>query len=219
MKAATAPRARRRQSGVSLLFSLIALVLIGFGAMALLRTVDTGTLIMGNLGFKQDALNATSSGAEQALAWLSPLANTPTLNNDDPTNGYYAAAQDRLDISGNQTSSTYKRPVINWTGDCQGLSSGSYDICDVTPKSGVDVNGNKIQWVITRLCDAVGVPTGGNHCMRPATGSSSGEARERGQLQPGGRITSTLASPYYRILVRAEGPRNTVVYTETLVHY
>ena len=37
--------------------------------------------------------------------------------------------------------------------------------------------------------------------------------------QPGGRLTTGQASPYYRIIVRVEGPRNTVSYTESLVHF
>ena len=35
----------------------------------------------------------------------------------------------------------------------------------------------------------------------------------------GGRITSAVAGPYFRIIVRIEGPRNTVSYTESLVHF
>ena len=68
---------RRAQRGMSMLFALMALVILGLGAVALTRSVDTGTLIMGNLGFKQDTLAASSSGAEQAIAWLQAIRTVP----------------------------------------------------------------------------------------------------------------------------------------------
>jgi hypothetical protein len=44
-------------------------------------------------------------------------------------------------------------------------------------------------------------------------------ASERGELRPGGRITAPVTSPYYRVVVRTQGPRNTVSFTETIVHF
>ncbi|MGE4243886.1 pilus assembly PilX family protein [Ramlibacter sp.] len=211
---------RASQRGVSLIFSLLALVILAFGAVALMRSVDTGTMIVGNLAFKQDAVSASSSGAEQAINWLTNNLGGGTLNADDPANGYYASARDRLDVSGNKTSANDKRPVINWTGNCQGLSASVYDLCEVTPRTGTNVNGNQVRWVITRLCDTVGVPTGSNNCLRPAVSSGANEpADRRGPRGGGARIRGNLASPYYRIIVRVDGPRNTVAYTETLIHY
>jgi hypothetical protein len=80
------------------------------------------------------------------------------------------------------------------------------------------VNGNKIQWVITRLCDNQGSASGGNLCVRPSTLSTS-SSKERGELNPGGRISVGTASPYYRVIVRIEGPRGTLSYTESMVHF
>ena len=51
--------ARSRQRGVSLFFALVCLVAIMLAAVALVRSVDTSTLISGNLAFQQ---SATSSG-------------------------------------------------------------------------------------------------------------------------------------------------------------
>jgi type IV pilus assembly protein PilX len=209
---------RRGQRGISLLFALMSLVILGFAAVALTRSVDTGTLIMGNLAFKQDALLASSSGAEEALAWLTTNINSASLNADDTTHGYYASSKDKLDVTGNKTSATDKRAVVDWGGNCGGLDSASYDSCAVLPFTGTAVNGNHIQWIITRLCDTSGPASGSNLCVRPATTSTS-TASERGELGSGGRISGGIPSPYFRIVVRAEGPRNTVSYTESLVHF
>jgi Tfp pilus assembly protein PilX len=209
---------RHAQRGVSLLFALMALVILGFGAVALTRSVDTGTLIMGNLSFKQDTLASSSVATEEALAWLQSNASGTTLNANNTARGYYASSIDKLDPTGNQTSASNKLPLVNWDGDCNGAASGTYSNCDVLPFTGTAVNGNRVQWVITRLCDNVGAPSGTNLCVRPAASSTS-TALERGELNPGGRISSGIASPYYRIIVRVEGPRNTVSYTESLVHF
>lgn len=209
---------RGSQRGISLLFALMSLVILGFAAVALTRSVDTGTLIMGNLAFKQDAVLATSSGAEQAMTWLRTNINSAALNADDTARGYYASSKDKLDVTGNKTSAANKLAVVNWNGNCGGVDAASYESCSILPFTGALVNGNRIQWIVTRLCDTTGPASGSNLCVRPATASTS-SASERGELTSGGRISGSIASPYYRIVVRAEGPRNTVSYTETLVHF
>ena len=220
----TVPRPRRlsalrqAQRGVSLLFTLMALVVLAFGAVALTRSVDTGTLIMGNLGFKQDALVSASSATEQAVAWLQGNIGGNTLDANIPDRGYYASSIDKLDPTGRHTSNANKLPLVNWDGDCNGAALGTFENCDVLPFTGTNVNGNKVQWVITRLCDNVGAPSGTNLCVRPAVAATS-TALERGELLPGGRISAGIASPYYRVIVRVEGPRNTVSFTETLIHF
>lgn len=209
---------RGSQRGVSLLFSLMALVILGFGAVALTRSVDTGTLIMGNLAFKQDTIAASSRATEEALVWLAANAGGATLNADITERGYYASSIDKLDPTSNHTSATNKLALVDWDGNCNGVEPANRETCDVLPFAGTTVNGNRVQWVITRLCESVGVPGASNLCVRPAAASTS-TALERGELNPGGRISTTIAGPYYRVIVRVEGPRNTVTYTESLVHF
>jgi type IV pilus assembly protein PilX len=212
------PKPRGLQQGVSLLFALMSLVILGFAAVALTRSVDTGVLIMGNLSFKQDTLVAGSSGAEQAISWLQANINSGLLDSDQPANGYYSARSDKLDPTGGQTSTADPRPLVNWDGSCQGAVTGTYQNCDALSFSGTAVNGNRIKWVITRLCDGPGPAAGTNLCVRPANGTMA-SAKERGELTPGGRITSAVAGPFFRVIVRIDGPRNTVSYTESLVHF
>lgn len=210
----------RAQRGVSLLFALMALVILGFGAVALTRSVDTSTLIMGNLSFRNDAVTSSSIATEQAIAWLQDKVSNKAedLDADQKTSGYFASSLDKLDVTGNRTSKTNKLPVVDWDGNCNGLASDSYEKCDILPFQGEKINGNGVKWVITRLCDSTGVTGGSNMCLRPALGGT-GEQPDKGELQAGGRFKDGLASPYFRIVVRVQGPRNTVSYTESLVHF
>jgi len=206
-----------RQRGVSMLFALMALVILALGAIALTRSVDTGTLIVGNLAFHNDAVVASSSGAEQAMAWLEANQGN-AMDKTDTAKGYYAASTDSLDPTATRTSTAKPLPIVNWDGDCMGLPAGAYSTCAVVPFTATKVNGNNVKYVIQRMCDTAAPPGGGNYCVRPS-GTITGKAKDRGELQPGGRLAGGQASPYYRIIVRVEGPRNTVSYTETFVHF
>jgi type IV pilus assembly protein PilX len=205
---------RTAQRGVSLLFALIALVILTFGAVALTRSVDTGTLIMGNLAFRQDAVAASSSGAEEAMKWLQDNIGGTKLNSHVDDHGYRANSTDTLDVTGGRTAAD--RTVIDWDGKCMGAPAAT--VC-LVPYKASDVNENKVQWLITRLCQSTdAAPASPNKCVRPAN-SGTGASNDRGELGPGGRPTGVQASPYYRIIVRVDGPRNTVSYTESLVHF
>jgi type IV pilus assembly protein PilX len=206
------------QRGASLLFVLMALVVLGLAGVALSRSIDTGTLILGNLGFRQDALMASNTGSELAIAWLQATVAGTALEADIPARGYYASSMDKLDVTGNKTSATNKLALVNWDGSCGGADPATYLHCDTTPFTGAPINGNTVQWLITRLCDSGGPASGANLCARPSADDAAGTA-DRGELSAGGRILKAEPSPYFRILVRVRGPRGTTTYTETLVHF
>ena len=48
--------------------------------------------------------------------------------------------------------------------------------------------------------------------------AATNNVRDRGELS-GPRLTQGIAGPYYRIIVRVQGPRNTVSLTESLIHF
>jgi hypothetical protein len=54
--------------------------------------------------------------------------------------------------------------------------------------------------------------------VRAARRRPTSTANDKGELN-GGRISGGIATPYYRVVVRVEGPRSTVSYTESLVHF
>lgn len=202
-----------------MLLALIALLILSLAAVALVRSVDTGTLIVGNIGFKQDATEASAVAAESAMSWLGNPANAALLDTDQPGNGYYAASLDKLDPTGSNTTAANPLALVNWDGNCQGAQTGSYSVCNTLPyNNSAPVNGNQVQWVITRLCATAGAPSTTNLCSRPVAVATS-TAMDRGDLGAGGRISGTVSGPYYRIIIRSSGPRNTASFTETLVHF
>lgn len=212
-----------RQRGLSMLLALIALLVLSLTAVALVRSVDTGTLIVGNIGFKQDTLESSAMGAERAITWLESQTN---LDFDDATNGYYASSLESLDPTGAHTTAAAKLALVDWdgSGDCPGIDADTYSSCSTLPfpvaaniATSV-VNGNQVQWIITRLCKSAGPFSDTNPCTRPGTVGST-TASDRGELTAGGRISDSVSGPYYRVIVRTAGPRNTVSYTETMVHF
>ncbi|HOY70459.1 MAG TPA: hypothetical protein PL131_07420 [Methylotenera sp.] len=121
---------KNRQKGVVLFFSLIALVAMSLAAVALIRSVDTNSMISGNLGFKQSTMYSSDAGINTAMTWLN--ANPTLLNNNSAANGYFASSA---------IPSTAQAFV-----DANGVG-------DTT-----DSQGNTIRYVVNRMCNAAGAP-------------------------------------------------------------
>ena len=88
-----------KQRGVVLFFAMIALVVMSLAAVALIRSVDTSTMIAGNLAFKQTATNSGSAGIAGALAYLQsqqaasntdPMIDGTQYFNSNHTSGSYS---------------------------------------------------------------------------------------------------------------------------------
>lgn len=215
--------ARRAQRGVSMLFALVALVMLTLGAVALVRSIDTGTLVLGNLGFKQDALSAGSVGTERAIGWLQANMGA-TLDKDQLANGYSSVAMPKLDPTGRTlASSATSLVLVDWSGanSCDPPGRNGRPVVCLPASAEIAVNGgNKVRYVITRLCAASGPPDATNDCVLPVA-STGGGSSQRGSLGYGGstRFVAQSLGTYYRIITRTEGVRGTVAYTETLVHF
>lgn len=207
------------QRGVSLLFALLSLLTLSLAALALARAVQTGSLVIGNIGFRNDGVYTSALATDQALSWLSGNGNGSTLDSSGSTGtGYYAWVPGRLDPTGNKTSSSDRWSVIDWDGNCMGLTASQYLDCNTKPNiAAASINGNTVKWVIFRMCSQPGPstsPTSG--CVFP---NSTSVTMEQGELVPGGRFTPPAPTPYFQVFVRVEGPRNAVAYTDTVVHY
>lgn len=211
------------QRGISLVFALITLVALALAATALVRSVDNGTLVLGNLGFKQETLAATDDATRTALRWLNNNAAAIALeSNGAAGTGYYAALNTNLDPTGNSTATT--RAVIDWDGNaCASYPSGSFTggcLAASSPQLTLP-NGLTARYVIFRLCDGTGpITQAGRHCVKPMTATTA-DSGQRGSLSYADQRMSDTAtsSPYYRVVVRTRGGRNAVSYTETLVHF
>lgn len=196
------------QRGAALLFTLIALVAMTIAALALVRSVDTATLIAGNLAFRQSTTASGDSGVEDAVAALSLIreANisknvymdaTHGFNVTNAGAGYYSNLDLALDVREDST----------WV---DGVSSP--EVADTT--------GNRYRYIIQRMCrDADQVITRQN-CL-----FAEGEADMDGMAVPlpsdiceGAGCPASGQAPQYRVTVRVTGPKNTVSYIQALVH-
>lgn len=209
--------AARFQKGVSLFIVLIAMVLMSLAALGLIRMVDTGTLVVGNLAFKQGATSAADRGAEAAISWLQANASGSTLDADNAAVGYYATSLSALDVTGK--SSNTSRALVNWDDDgCAYATGGTYTSC-IAASAESTANGYTTRYVITRMCKTAGDQAAtGNSCAKSI--STSTYSPEKGGISyPDPEHASLTTTPYFRVIVRSEGPRNTMSYTETYVHF
>ncbi len=60
----------RRQRGVVLFIALIVMVAMSLAAIALIRSVDTTNILIGNLAFRQASILPANLAVEQAAAAL-----------------------------------------------------------------------------------------------------------------------------------------------------
>jgi type IV pilus assembly protein PilX len=209
----------KQQRGISLIVVLIALLIIGFAAVALLRSSDTGTLVSGNLAFKKTALGASDAGTETAIAWLVANAASVALYTDSAANGYYATTADGCDLTGTMTPGTATDDV-NWTGTVPAAD------CNMTARTvapaGVPA-GYTVHYVVNRVCNSSGDPNsiyasdGVTPMVCSTVGAGASEGSTRGGASYGNMPLTGTSSTYYRITTRIDGPRNTVRYVQVLM--
>jgi type IV pilus assembly protein PilX len=203
-----------RQNGVVLFIALIVLVAMTLAGLAMVRSVETGTMVAGNLAFKQGATLAGDAGTEAAITWLEPMNGTAASYKDKADSGYYATSQTSLDRTGR--SNNPARAVVDWEyNDCNGLQ---FSAC-LNPGPVITVGDNSVSYVIHRLCQSEEDPnSGGNSCVTYQPGDAGSPKKDEVKYGDDKRF-EPLPGPYYRITSRIKGPRNTVSFVETLVHF
>lgn len=187
----------KRQQGVVLFLSLIVLVALMLGGLALFRNVDTSILISGNVALQKNATRSGDSGAEAAIAWLQANSG-PALYTD--STGYVAAGLANPKASG-QTWPQYWDTLM-----------GAYTPVTLT----TDAAGNTVSYLIQRLCNLTGQAYSAGpppiECIEPPTSSNTGSSKGAGFIE-----LNRPTSVYYRITVRTAGPKNSVSFIQTTV--
>lgn len=209
----------KHQSGITLIIALIVLVAMSLAGIALVRSVDTGVMVAGNLAFRQGATVAGDAGIEAARTWLLNN-NSSLLENDVPGNGYYATQQftqekpnndpnNDVDLTGNSTANNTNNDV-DWENKGIGIASA---IC-----LAMDTAGNTACYIIHRMCNALG-PLDASKCSTRQsikTGSSLGALRQMVTYQEG-KWPDFANQAYYRVTVRIAGPRNNISFIQTFL--
>lgn len=188
------------QRGVVLFIALIALVTIMLAAVALVRSVDTSSLIAGNIAFRRAATSSGDSGLESAIAWLSAeqikdqakLPADQALNNTSGVNGYYSNLAD--------PDRDFKS-ATSWADQ-------------VSASAGKDVSGNDVRYIIERMCStAEGEAPVAEKCV-----FSDAESQTDSKDTSKPHAEKSGSSVMFRVTARVTGPRNTVSYIQGFIY-
>jgi Tfp pilus assembly protein PilX len=219
-----------RQRGIVLIAAMIALVLMTMAGLALVRSMDTGLVIAGNVAFKQATVNAASHGGEEAIQWLNANASAPKpvtctvigadrlLDCDDATNAYYATYRAPCDLTANTTSATLDD--VNWIdADHPSGTAPSNGNCGMTAKAVPNMPaGFSASYVINRMCVQQGSKSSpGTGCAPFQSSGDDLSKSTKNAVDYRRRGLPAMSSVYYRITTRVVGPRNTVSYVQALV--
>jgi Tfp pilus assembly protein PilX len=188
-----------RQKGLVLFIVLIVLVAMSLAGIGMMRSIDTSTVVAGNLGFKEASVNAGDQGLQAAYQWLLANAGGTTLNNSNVNMGYYSS-----------------RPVTepDW------YDSDTWQDAVTLNGGAPDDAGNVVSYVIHRMCTQPNTPYNGdnggvtNQCaMTLSVGAkATGSSMNVGAYAPPG-----TPQVYYRVTSRIQGPRNTESFVQTMV--
>jgi Tfp pilus assembly protein PilX len=184
-----------RQEGVVLAIALIVLIAMTLSALTLIRSVNLTNLVAGNLAFRESAALSAERSTERALQ----LLDEGNLNQSKP--GYRAKREDPsldAEIDAGLWSAFWDRVIEPSEGARQSI------------RIPVDVGGNRVSYVIHRLCMKEGVPALAN-CYKPPL------VNDRNSQNIGDPPLPTESQVFYRITSKVTGPRNTVVYTQTII--
>jgi len=200
-----------RSAGFIMVVTLIILVAMTLLSIGLFRSVDTASQVASNLGFRQSAVASGDRGTELAITWIQ--ANQSLLTADSPDNGYYASEQAGTDFTGQLTPSDSSDDV-SWTG-ASGSSRRAYLVTTA------DSAGNKIAYIIQRMCDQPGAYSAGSTIQCATSNTKVANGASQGSSSYGSYAITGKAMIYYRITTRTEGLRNTASYVQTqiLVEY
>jgi len=210
------------QRGVVLFFALIALVVMSLAAVALIRSVDTSTMIAGNLAFKQAATSSGDAGVEAAIAWLDTTQAAQitagkdvlldadhifNLNNAaNAANGYYSNARPITDLTDG---------TVNWDA-----ADSAPALVDGGGNPIADGSGNMVRYIVERMCrNANEIPSNGN-CLFSSNDASLNDLKVKSadEVCQGAGCAQDPQSPQIRITTRVVGPRNTISYIQTFVY-
>jgi type IV pilus assembly protein PilX len=185
-----------RQQGVVLIFSLIVLLILAIGAVAVLRSTDSSLLSAGNLAFHKDLVNQ----AEQAVANVMTEFKTNAL----PLGGVTTASMPAANYSAT-TLTTNPQGVPTVLLDDAAFGAVGSIANDIVPSAASQV---KIRYVIDRLCAPFTVIASSNNCVQSTGLPTGGTANHNTAVAP-------PSATVYRISVRVDGPRFTQAFLQT----
>ena len=184
-----------------MIITLIVLVLLMVGGVALMRSSDTSAALAGQLAFRRDLKNQGERGVAWALAQFTSgtLATAANRQADQLAVNYSAT---RL------ASNSQGLPTLLMADDATFASAGMTGSAITDSSAGV-----KVRTVIDRLCSGSGAPADSTCTRLPMDCSAKGG---QDQSSMGGQVIKCTGTAY-RISVRVDGPRATQAFFQSVV--
>lgn len=189
----------QREHGVVLFIALVVMVALSLAGVALVRSVETTTAVVGNLGLRQAALLPANLAVEEATAALFGDANrsgNPAITDTTanlPAQNYFAYRLPGEDVRGVplklQRKSNFDLPRVLYA-DKDSLF--------------------EVRYVIERSCVAPGPATAANCDMMPPI-------QESGTTIGDSAAPAVPPIPFYRLTVRVDGPQNTTAFLQAML--
>ncbi len=233
-----------KQHGVVLLLTLIILVAMMMAGIGMMRSVDTGNVIAGNLAFKQATTHAADGGTSRGFTALMDVANSgstadklalnfntgsacpPGVNAALLVNGAALCTGGNTNLPGYSSAPLLPCEVDRTCTQAQ-VTAGAYTWWNNAanwnnaPSINVlDPAGNNIatvNYLIHRMCQLPGVDPNG---IDPITGAAQlcqTYTRPEVTCSKTQLVPCNSVSVFYRVTTRSTGTRNTLTYTQTLV--
>lgn len=191
-------RPLRAQRGVTLIIALIVLVAMTLAGVAMMRSVDTGTIVVGNISFRQSTVHSADQGLQAGYTFITAGAGGTVLYNDDNALG--------VGSRGYWSSTPVNEP--DW------WDNNTWNNAAVLNAGTPDASGNVVYFIVHRLCKDPNVSHGDTTCAAtPDNTAISGEGVDASMPNYFTRPPAT----HYRITARSVGPRNSVAIVQTLV--
>jgi type IV pilus assembly protein PilX len=190
------PRAFR-QRGVVLIFTLIILLILTIGAVALMRSMNTSLFSAGNLAFRRDLANQAEQAVSNVMTEFKAggaLANSAITDQNVPASNYSA-----IMLATNAQGVPNILLSSDTTFNATGFTSSANDIAGATS----DI---VIRYVIDRMCTTAGA-TIPSSCIQSSAAPTG--------LTPGNQSPPPPSATVYRLSVRVTGARSTQVFLQT----
>lgn len=191
------PHLPRRERGVVLMIALIVLVALTLAGLSMVRTVDTGSVISGNLAFRQAAVQATDAAVERAFT---VITGTYALAPDTSVANTYISSRANLD-----TDPAGVPTVLNWA-------------TAPSVPAGVLPSGYEARYFVERLCIGDGA-TAISSADLPSKCVTERAADVSGSKKGSSPVFTGILKTNYRVTVRVTGPRNTLSLAQATIAF
>lgn len=207
------PASRTSQQGMVLFISLIVLVALALGALAMFRGSMGTTLVATNVASRQGALSLADTGVQLAATDIQTRAAAAAINADDFGNGYFSAIP--------AAEPDWTDPTV-WTCGNNASCPTAAQICSGNAACIANSTGYTVMYKVHRMCTQANIAynaTSGtgvaNICALTVPVGAAGTPGA--SLGVGATVISGNPKLYFRITTRVDGPRNTRTVTQTVV--